>query len=41
MPVYKRLDVIDLSLKSIEKQELKPYELIIVDNNVDLRESEN
>ena len=40
MPVYKRLDVIDFSLKSIESQELKPFELIVVDNNIDSEESE-
>ena len=33
MPVYKRLDVINLSIKSVLKQSLKPSQLIFVDNN--------
>ena len=41
MPVYKRLDVINNCLKSIASQELKPFEVIIVDNNIDNIESKN
>ena len=40
MPVYKRSNVIELSFNSILKQTLKPLELIIVDNNTDIRETE-
>ena len=41
MPVYKRLDVINDCLISIESQELKPFELIVVDNNIEIIESKN
>ena len=40
MPVYKRSNVIELSFNSILKQTQKPLELIIVDNNTDIRETE-
>ena len=33
MPVYRRLEIIELALKSILDQSLTPIELIIVDNN--------
>ena len=39
MPVYKRSDVIELSFKSILKQTSKPLELIVVDNNTDIKET--
>ena len=39
MPVYKRSNVIELSFNSILKQTHKPLELIIVDNNTDIKET--
>ena len=39
MPVYKRSNVIELSFNSILKQTHKPFELIIVDNNTDIKET--
>ncbi len=39
MPVYKRSNVIKLSFKSILKQTRKPFELIVVDNNTDIKET--
>lgn len=41
IPVYKRLEIIDLCLQSIAEQELKPLEVIFLDNNIDLIESNN
>ena len=35
MPVYQRLEIINLSINSILKQTILPSELIIVDNNTD------
>ena len=40
MPVFKRSDIIKNSLNSIEKQILPPKEVIVIDNNVDFKESE-
>ncbi len=39
MPVYKRSNVIELSFNSILKQTYKPLELIIIDNNTDVKET--
>ena len=39
MPVYKRSNVIELPFNSILKQTHKPLELIIVDNNTDIKET--
>ena len=40
IPVYKRNEIILSCLNSIASQTLKPYEIIIVDNNVDINQSE-
>ena len=39
IPIYKRGDIIQNCLNSISEQSLKPCEIIIVDNNVDIEES--
>ena len=39
IPIYKRGDIIQHCLKSISEQSLKPCEIIIVDNNVAIEES--
>ena len=39
IPIYKRGDIIQNCLNSISEQSLKPCEIIIVDNNVDNKES--
>ena len=39
IPIYKRGEIIQNCLKSISEQSLKPCEIIIVDNNVDIEDS--
>ena len=35
IPIYERLEIFDLVLDSVLKQTFQPFEVIIVDNNID------